>query len=178
LQMVYQDPFGSLNPTMRVGDIVAEPLLLHTDLDREQRDARVTELLTRVGLRPEHARRLPREFSGGQRQRIAIARAVACRPRLLICDEPVSALDTSTQERVLELLAGLRSDAEFGCVFISHDLSVVRQIADRIAVMRLGELVEIGPAEQVYTDPRHDYTRSLIAAIPSLKARRTTRSTT
>ncbi|GAA5068045.1 ABC-type glutathione transport system ATPase component [Thermocatellispora tengchongensis] len=172
LQMVFQDPLGSLNPVMRVGDSIAEPLLLHTDLDAAARRDRVADLLTRVGLRPEHADRLPREFSGGQRQRIAIARAVACSPRVLVCDEPVSALDVSTQAQILDLLAGLRESTGFGCVFISHDLSVVRLIADRIGVMRGGELVELGPAEQIYQDPAHEYTRALVSAVPSLHARR------
>ncbi|MFD1929855.1 ATP-binding cassette domain-containing protein [Nonomuraea mangrovi] len=180
LQMVFQDPLGSLNPAMTVGDSIAEPLLLHTDLDAAARAERVAELLQRVGLRPEHAGHPPTRFSGGQRQRIAIARAIACRPRALVCDEPVSALDVSTQAQILDLLAELRETTGFGCVFISHDLSVVRLIADRIGVMRRGELVEIGPARQVYEDPRHDYTRALVAAVPSLRARRplTTRPVT
>ncbi|MFI6391021.1 ATP-binding cassette domain-containing protein [Nonomuraea sp. NPDC050547] len=172
LQMVFQDPLGSLNPMMRVGASIAEPLLLHTGLDAAGRRERVAGLLTQVGLRPEHAERLPREFSGGQRQRLAIARAIACRPRALICDEPVSALDVSTQAQILGLLAELRASTGFGCVFISHDLAVVRLIADRIGVMCGGELVELGPAEQIYSDPRHDYTRELVSAVPSLHARR------
>ncbi|MEV4065927.1 ABC transporter ATP-binding protein [Nonomuraea dietziae] len=174
LQMVFQDPLGSLNPAMRIGDSIAEPLLLHTRLDAEGRANRVAELLEQVGLRPEHARRLPREFSGGQRQRIAIARAIACGPRVLVCDEPVSALDVSTQAQILDLLAGLREATGFGCVFISHDLAVVRLIADRIGVMRHGELVELGPTQQIYDDPRHAYTRELVSAVPSLRARRRT----
>ncbi|MFD9949262.1 ABC transporter ATP-binding protein [Nonomuraea sp. NPDC059023] len=172
LQMVFQDPLGSLNPMMRVGASIAEPLLLHTGLDAAARRERVAGLLTQVGLRPEHAERLPREFSGGQRQRLAIARAIACGPRALICDEPVSALDVSTQAQILDLLAELRASTGFGCVFISHDLAVVRLIADRIGVMCGGELVELGPAEQIYSDPRHDYTRELVSAVPSLHARR------
>jgi peptide/nickel transport system ATP-binding protein len=172
LQMVFQDHSGSLDPMMRVRDIIAEPLVLHTDLGRVGRLRRVHELIERVGLRPEYESRRPAELSGGQRQRVAIARAVACRPRFVICDEPVSSVDASTQGQVLALLASLRAESGFGCVFISHDLSVVRRVADRVAVMRAGSVVETGSADEVFSAPRHEYTRDLIAAVPSLHARR------
>jgi ABC-type glutathione transport system ATPase component len=172
LQMVFQDQSGSLDPMMRVRDIIAEPLVLHTDLDRCGRTDRVLDLLDRVGLRAEHASRRPAELSGGQRQRVAIARAVACRPRFVVCDEPLSSVDMATQGQVLSLLASLRAETGFGCVFISHDLAAVRRVADRIAVMRAGRIVEIGWTSQIFEQPRHEYTRDLIGAIPSRHARR------
>ena len=170
-QLIFQDPFGSLDPRMTVADAIAEPLILHTRLDRARRAARVEQLLARVGLRPEMAGRWPHEFSGGQRQRIAIARALASEPRLIIGDEPVSALDVSVQAQVLNLLQDLIRELRFGFVMISHDLGVVRHIADRVAVMYLGRIVEEGPAAAVFSSPRHPYTRALLAAVPGQGAR-------
>jgi len=170
-QLIFQDPFGSLDPRMSVADAIAEPLILHTKLDRAGRAARVAALLTRVGLRPEMAQRWPHEFSGGQRQRIAIARALASEPRLIIGDEPVSALDVSVQAQVLNLLQDLIRELNFGFIMISHDLGVVRHIADRVAVMYLGRIVEEGPVAMVFSAPRHPYTRALLAAVPGQGAR-------
>jgi len=165
MQLIFQDPFGSLDPRMTVEAAVMEPLRLH-GLHRGRERARVAELLERVGLRPELARRWPHEFSGGQRQRIAIARALATEPELVIGDEPVSALDVSVQAQVVNLLADLIRELGLTFVLISHDLGVVRQIADRIAMMYLGRIVEEGPAEEVLRRPRHPYTRALLAAVP------------
>ena len=166
MQLIFQDPFASLDPRMTVEDAVAEPLRLHRIVPRGGERARVAELLSRVGLRPELARRWPHEFSGGQRQRIAIARALAANPKLIVGDEPVSALDVSVQAQVVNLLQDLI--AEFGLTFvlISHDLGVVRHVADRVAVMYLGRIAEEGPAEEVFGAPRHPYTRALLAAVP------------
>lgn len=169
LQMVFQDQSGSLNPAHRIRDIIAEPLLLHTRLNRAQRRDRVLELLDRAGLPPELAGRRPGQLSGGQRQRVAIARAVACEPKYVICDEPVSSVDFAAQQRVL---AGLVTGNGSGRLVIAHDLAMVRRIADRVAVMRAGELVETGPVAEIFGAPRHDYTRALLAATPSLQARR------
>jgi peptide/nickel transport system ATP-binding protein/oligopeptide transport system ATP-binding protein len=168
LQMVFQDPFGSLNPRHRVGHILAEPLIVHGEKDRAVRDARAKELLAMVGLPAASVTRYPHEFSGGQRQRIAIARALALQPRLIIADEPVSALDVSIQSQIINLIADLRAQLGLSLIFISHDLSVVRHVSDRIAVMRAGAIVEIGPAEAVFTQPQQDYTRTLLAAIPRM----------
>jgi peptide/nickel transport system ATP-binding protein len=165
LQIVFQDPFGSLNPRKRVGDIVALPLRLHGVSKRESA-ARVTALLERVGLEPEHADRWPHEFSGGQRQRIGIARALALDPRLVVLDEPVSALDVTVQTQIVDLLDELQRELGLAYLFVAHDLSVVRQVSDRVAVMYLGKLVEVAPVAEIYERPVHPYTAALLAAIP------------
>ena len=166
MQLIFQDPFASLDPRMTVEQAVAEPLRLHRIVPRAQEAGRVADLLSRVGLRPELARRWPHEFSGGQRQRIAIARALASEPKLIIGDEPVSALDVSVQAQVVNLLSDLIRDLGLTFVLISHDLGVVRHIADRVAVMYLGRIVEEGPAADVLGAPKHPYTRALLAAVP------------
>jgi oligopeptide transport system ATP-binding protein len=168
VQMVFQDPFGSLNPRLCAADLIGEPWLTHRGLvPASKRAARVAELLEMVGLRPSDASRHPNEFSGGQRQRIGIARALALEPEVIVCDEPVSALDLSVQAQVLNLLCDLRDELGLSYVFISHDLSVVRHLADRVAVMYLGKIVETGPTEEVYERPRHPYTEALLSAAPS-----------
>jgi oligopeptide transport system ATP-binding protein len=166
MQMVFQDPYSSLNPRMTVGSALREVLLVHGVVPRAATAARISELLRMVGLNDFHARRYPHEFSSGQRQRIGIARALAVEPRFLICDEPVSALDVSIQAQILNLLADLREALNLTYLFISHDLSVVRHISDRIAVMYLGCLVELGPTESVINAPLHPYTRALLASAP------------
>ena len=169
MQMIFQDPFASLNPRSTVARILEEPMLVHRTGNRAERRARVAGLLQRVGLRPEHGTRLPHEFSGGQRQRIGIARALALSPKLVICDEPVSALDVSVRAQVLNLLAELRDEMGLAYLFISHDRSVVRHVADRIAVMYLGQIVETGPAAAVWSEPLHPYTQALLSAVPSTR---------
>ncbi len=166
LQVIFQDPFGALNPRHTVGQIVAEPLLVQGIGSRATRAARVAELLQIVGLPEGAARRYPHEFSGGQRQRIAIARALALEPKLIVADEAVSALDVSVQSQIINLIAGLRRRLGLAILFISHDLSVIRHVSDRIAVMYLGRIVEIGPAEAIISAPRHPYTQALLSAIP------------
>lgn len=165
IQMVFQDPFGSLNPRHRVGAIVTEPLRVHGEAGGEAEGRR---LLDMVGLPADAVRRYPHEFSGGQRQRIAIARALALRPKLLIADEPVSALDVSIQSQIINLLADLRRDFGLAMVFISHDMSVIRHVSDRVAVMQAGRFVELGRTEDVFAAPQHDYTRALLAAVPRI----------
>ena len=166
MQFIFQDPFSSLNPRMTVESIVGEPLLVHGTLSRKERRAKVADLLRKVGLRPDHADRFPHEFSGGQRQRICVARALASGPKLLIGDEPVSALDVSVQAQIVNLLEDLKDDFGLTLIIIAHDLSVIRHMADRVAVMYLGEVVELASTEALYTTPRHPYTRALLTAIP------------
>jgi ABC-type oligopeptide transport system ATPase subunit len=166
MQIVFQDPYASLDPRMTVGDIVAEPLVVHGIGTRRDRRARVRELLDVVGFDPGFINRYPHEFSGGQRQRIGIARALALNPKLIVCDEPVSALDVSIQAQILNLLKDLQDEFGLTYLFIAHDLAVVRAMSDRIAVMNRGKLVELGPAEQVYTAPSEEYTKALLSAVP------------
>ncbi|HXN39147.1 MAG TPA: ATP-binding cassette domain-containing protein [Solirubrobacteraceae bacterium] len=175
MQMIFQDPYSSLNPRKTVGSIVAEPFVIHgLERDRAQRRRRVQGLLETVGMSPEHYNRYPHEFSGGQRQRIGVARALALEPKLLVADEPVSALDVSIQAQVLNLLRDLQRRLGLTLLFISHDLSVVRYMCDRIAVMLEGKIVELGPVEQIFSAPTHPYTRELLASVPGVRADRRT----
>lgn len=173
LQMVFQDPVESLNARHTVGEIVAEPFVIHGEGDARERRERVLGLLEKVGLPAAAADRYPFEFSGGQRQRIGIARALALRPRLLVCDEPVSALDVSIQSQVLNLLLELQRELGLSYLFIAHNLAVVKHVSDRIAIMYLGRIVELAPAEDIYASPRHPYTRALLSAIPRPEPRGT-----
>lgn len=166
MQMIFQDPYASLNPRMNVGRIVGEPLIVHQIGTKEERETRVAQLLELVGLNPYYVNRYPHEFSGGQRQRIGIARALALDPSFIVCDEPISALDVSIQAQVVNLLQDLQEELGLTYLFIAHDLSMIRYICDRVAVMFLGKIVEIGPTDSVYDDPRHPYTKLLLSAVP------------
>ena len=176
MQMIFQDPFASLNPRMTLLDLVGEPLLVHGVKSRRVREEHVAELLRRVGLRPEYMRRFPHAFSGGERQRIGIARALALRPRLVVADEPVSALDVSVQAQILNLLQDLQVEFRLTYLFVAHDLSVVRHISDRVAVMYVGRIVELAETEEIFTAPKHPYTAALLSAVsepdPRVRSRR------
>jgi oligopeptide transport system ATP-binding protein len=168
IQMIFQDPYASLDPRMTVGQILLQPFEIHNHLAKNKREDRIKELLELVGLKASHINRYPHEFSGGQRQRICIARAIALDPELIICDEPVSALDVSIQAQILNLLKDLQEKLKLTYLFISHDLSVIEYFCDRIAVMYLGKIVEIAPRDELFKNPKHPYTQALIAAIPQV----------
>ena len=172
IQIIFQDPYSSLNPRWKVGSIIGEPLLLNTDLSRKQIEKKVRDLMDKVGLLPEFYERYPHQFSGGQRQRIGVARALALQPKLIVCDEPVSALDVSIQSQVLNLLIDLQSEFKFTYIFISHDIGVVEHISDRVLVMYLGRAVETASVEQLMDDTYHPYTRALLAAVPEIDPER------
>ncbi len=166
IQIIFQDPYGSLNPRRRVGSIIGDPFAIHRTASGEERKRRVQHLMELVGLNPEHYNRFPAEFSGGQRQRIGVARALAFTPKLIICDEPVSALDVSIQAQILNLLSALQRELDLTYIFIAHDLSVVRHVSDRVAVMYLGKIVEQAPVDAMWAHPRHPYTDALLSAVP------------
>jgi len=166
MQIIFQDPYASLNPRMRVGDIIGEPIMIHRILTCAEREKRVRKILDVVGLSPYHGARFPHEFSGGQRQRIGIARALAVNPKLIICDEPVSALDVSIQAQVINLLEDLQKEFDLTYLFIAHDLSVVKHISNRVAVMYLGKMIELSNSEELYKNPQHPYTIALLSAVP------------
>ncbi len=168
IQMIFQDPYASLDTRMTVGQIIEQPFKIHNLLGKTEREIRVKQLLELVGLKASHVNRYPHEFSGGQRQRISIARAISLNPKLIICDEPVSALDVSIQAQILNLLKDLQERLQLTYLFISHDLSVIEHVCDRIAVMYLGRIVELTTREELYTNPRHPYTRALMSSIPSI----------
>ena len=170
IQMIFQDPYSSLNPRRRVGSIIGDPFAIHGIADGAARKREVQQLMELVGLNPEHYNRFPAEFSGGQRQRIGVARALALRPKLIVCDEPVSALDVSIQAQIINLLADLQQELGLTYLFIAHDLSVVRHVSDRIAVMYLGKVVEVAETEDLFAQPLHPYTNALLSAIPDLDA--------
>jgi len=169
MQMIFQDPYASLNPRKRVGQILGDPFEIHGGLSREKTRVRIRELLETVGLSPDHVNRYPHEFSGGQRQRIGVARALALNPKLIVADEPVSALDVSIQAQVINLLDDLQSEYDLTYVFIAHDLGVVHHVSDRIAVMYLGVVVEVGPSDELFLAPVHPYTEALLSAIPAIE---------
>ena len=166
MQIIFQDPYSSLNPRMTVGSAISEPMQVHNVVPRNKQDARVAELLSIVGLEPSYANRYPHEFSGGQRQRICIARALACEPQFIVCDEPISALDVSIQAQIINLLQDLQDEFGLTYLFVAHDLSVVRHISNRIAVMYLGQLVELAPKDSLFERPFHPYTHALLSAVP------------
>jgi oligopeptide/dipeptide ABC transporter ATP-binding protein len=166
MQMIFQDPYGSLNPRRRVGSIIGDPFAIHKTATGQERKRRVQEVMELVGLNPEHYNRFPAEFSGGQRQRIGVARALAFRPKLIVCDEPVSALDVSIQAQIINLLADLQSELGLTYIFIAHDLSVVRHVSDTVAVMYLGKIAEMAPSRGLWDHPRHPYTCALLSAVP------------
>ena len=168
IQMIFQDPYASLDPRMTVCQVIEQPFIIHNILNRKDREARVKELLELVGLRASHVNRYPHEFSGGQRQRISIARAIALNPELIICDEPVSALDVSIQAQILNLLKDLQEKLKLTYIFISHDLSVIEHVCDRIAVMYLGKIVEVATRNDLYANPQHPYTKALLGSIPTI----------